>query len=76
VTESSEQAAQEATMHTTELTESRKGVHVQTEVGLPEGFNVPSAALAPPATDSGGPALGHASPNQAGDTNASPPERQ
>jgi hypothetical protein len=31
----------------TELTESRKGVFAHAEVGLPPGFDPPSAALAP-----------------------------
>jgi hypothetical protein len=32
-----------------EVLESRRGTHVFPEVGLPEGFEPPSAALAPPA---------------------------
>ncbi len=35
-----------------ELSEARKGTHMQAEVGLPEGFVPPSAALAPPRVDS------------------------
>jgi hypothetical protein len=31
-----------------ELSESRRGTHLQAEMGLPEGFIPPSAALAPP----------------------------
>ena len=38
----------EATENVIELTESRKGVFFQTEVGLPEGFEPPSAALTLP----------------------------
>ncbi len=34
-----------------ELSESRRGTHMQAEVGLPEGFIPPSAALAPPSVE-------------------------
>jgi hypothetical protein len=34
-----------------ELSESRRGTHLQPEVGLPPGFIPPSAALAPPSAE-------------------------
>jgi hypothetical protein len=34
-----------------ELSESRKGTHLQAEVGLPPDFIPPSAALAPPSAE-------------------------
>jgi hypothetical protein len=37
----------EGVEHTTELTESRKGAYFHAEVGLPAGFEPPSAALVP-----------------------------
>jgi hypothetical protein len=40
--------ADESSKQAIELSESRKGVHLQAEVGLPPGFDPPSAALAPP----------------------------
>lgn len=47
--EESERPAPPPVERVTELAESRKGVFAHAEVGLPPGFEPPSAALAPTA---------------------------
>lgn len=40
-----------STREAIELSESRRGTHMQAEVGLPPSFIPPSAALAPPSVE-------------------------